>query len=112
MAEARRWRSLTPFVANVYLKPPRRGPEWALRQEIIKRSERRLPELLAVDEIEGYPNVFETRRRIGTTRESRSRHPGAFFRLEFAEPVQGPLAFGFACHLGLGLFRHDDPGEP
>ena len=24
--------------------------------------------------------------------------------IRFAEPVQGPLALGFACHFGLGLF--------
>ncbi len=24
--------------------------------------------------------------------------------IEFAEPVQGPLALGFGCHFGLGLF--------
>ena len=29
---------------------------------------------------------------------------GSFWRIEFAEPVQGPLALGFACHFGLGLF--------
>ncbi len=36
------------------------------------------------------------------------RH-GSFWRLRFAEPVDpkmhGPLALGFACHFGLGLFR-------
>lgn len=29
---------------------------------------------------------------------------GSFWKIEFAEPVQGPLALGFACHFGLGLF--------
>ena len=24
--------------------------------------------------------------------------------LEFAEPVRGPAAFGYACHFGMGLF--------
>jgi CRISPR-associated protein Csb2 len=27
-----------------------------------------------------------------------------FFRLIFAEPVTGPLAFGWSCHRGLGMF--------
>lgn len=31
--------------------------------------------------------------------------PGGSWRLTFAEPVSGPLALGFACHFGLGLFR-------
>jgi len=29
---------------------------------------------------------------------------GTFLRLEFAEPIEGPLALGYACHFGLGLF--------
>lgn len=29
---------------------------------------------------------------------------GQFVRLRFPEPVKGPLALGFACHFGLGLF--------
>jgi CRISPR-associated protein Csb2 len=32
------------------------------------------------------------------------RH-GSFWRLTFAEPVPGPIALGFACHFGLGLFK-------
>lgn len=30
---------------------------------------------------------------------------GGFWRLTFPLPVQGPLALGFACHYGLGLFK-------
>ena len=29
---------------------------------------------------------------------------GGFWRIEFAEPIQVPLALGLACHYGLGLF--------
>jgi len=29
----------------------------------------------------------------------------SFWRLEFPVPIAGPLALGFACHYGLGLFR-------
>lgn len=28
----------------------------------------------------------------------------SFWRLTFPEPIQGPLALGFGCHFGLGLF--------
>lgn len=41
------------------------------------------------------------RRRRGLTQPDRQ---GGFWRLTFAEPVMGPLAFGFGCHFGLGLF--------
>src|SRR5699024_8061864 len=30
---------------------------------------------------------------------------GSFWRLSFPEPVEGPIALGFGCHYGLGLFR-------
>ena len=30
---------------------------------------------------------------------------GSFRRLRFPEPVGGPLALGFGCHYGLGLFK-------
>jgi len=30
---------------------------------------------------------------------------GSFWRLTFPEPVAGPLALGFGCHFGLGLFK-------
>lgn len=33
---------------------------------------------------------------------------GSFWRLTFTEPVPGPLALGFACHFGLGLFRPEE----
>jgi CRISPR-associated protein Csb2 len=29
---------------------------------------------------------------------------GRFIEVHFAAPVRGPLALGFACHFGLGLF--------
>jgi len=36
---------------------------------------------------------------------------GTFLRLQFAEAIEGPLALGYACHFGLGLFaaREDEP---
>lgn len=30
---------------------------------------------------------------------------GCFLKLTFAQPLTGPLAFGFGCHYGLGLFK-------
>lgn len=29
---------------------------------------------------------------------------GRLIELRFAQPVRGPIALGFACHFGLGLF--------
>jgi len=30
---------------------------------------------------------------------------GLAVRLEFSDAIRGPLALGFGCHFGLGLFR-------
>ena len=34
--------------------------------------------------------------------------PGWFLALEFDRPVPGPIALGYGCHFGLGLFRPVD----
>jgi CRISPR-associated protein Csb2 len=46
------------------------------------------------------------RNRHGLTQPDRL---GSFWRLVFPEPVTGPLALGFACHYGLGLFKPINP---
>ena len=35
---------------------------------------------------------------------SRGQGFGYGFDIEFAEPVAGPLYFGYGCHFGLGMF--------
>lgn len=45
------------------------------------------------------------RNRRSLTQPDRS---GSFWRIEFPAPVAGPLALGFACHYGLGLFKPDE----
>ena len=51
---------------------------------------------------------FQYRIRQGTIVSIRIVQPdtlGRLLELRFAAPIRGPLAFGFACHFGLGLFR-------
>ncbi len=43
---------------------------------------------------------FHTRR----LRKQTEGHGLAGFEIEFSEPVAGPIAVGFGCHFGLGLF--------
>jgi len=111
-AEARRWSSVTPFSLPRFPnrgggKPPRPRdlPEGQLIRELKHRG---LPEPVSIERIEGYqvegrPLVrwleFHTTRYNGTKGNGR-----AGFEIEFAEPVRGPIAVGFACHFGLGLF--------
>lgn len=111
-AEARRWRSVTPFSLPRFPnrgggKPPRPRdlPEGQLVRELKNRG---MPEPVSIKRIEGYQ--FEGRPLVRwlefhTTRYNETKGNGlAGFEIEFAEPVRGPIALGFACHFGLGLF--------
>lgn len=109
---SKRWRSVTPFSLPRFPnrgggKPPRPRdlPEAQLTQELTARG---LPEPISIKRIEGYqpsgrPMVrwleFHTQRFKGTSGKGL-----AGFEIEFAEPVAGPIAVGFGCHFGLGLF--------
>ena len=110
--KARRWHSATPFSLPRFAtrgagRPPRPRdrPEEQLKRELRLRE---LPEPTSVTPVDEYvpgerPPVrwleFQTRRFKGET-----GYGLAGFEVEFAEDVAGPLALGFACHFGLGLF--------
>jgi CRISPR-associated protein Csb2 len=110
---ARRWRSVTPFSLPRFAnrgggKPPRPRdlPEAQLRRELRLRG---LPEPVSVTALSGYQTggrrevrwlEFQTRRFNGEQGNGL-----AGFELEFAEETAGPLALGFGCHFGLGLFE-------
>jgi CRISPR-associated protein Csb2 len=111
--EAKRWRSVTPFSLPRFAnrgggKPPRPRdlPEAQLVRELRSR---RLPEPIRIERVDGYKTEkrpqfrwleFHTRR----LRKETEGHGLAGFEIEFAEEVQGPIAVGFGCHFGLGLF--------
>jgi CRISPR-associated protein Csb2 len=48
---------------------------------------------------------FKSRRKSG---KSRAELPGLAIRLEFPEPVWGPVVLGYGAHFGLGLFNGCD----
>jgi CRISPR-associated protein Csb2 len=125
LAKARCWRSVTPFVPTRHYKA--RGQKrdtCSLEQfpEVVFREQLRLagrPEPVAVRRIDrchpwrhgqGCPSdrpdfawlQFRQNRVLGDGR--RGNHPGVGFEIEFPEPVQGPMALGYAAHFGLGLF--------
>jgi len=126
LARATHWRSITPFVPTRHYK--RRGRKRdtgtiheflarVLREELDRRG---LPQPTAVRVIRHRQlsasdttppflpwSAFRQERLTGGGR--RGRHPGVGFRIEFPEPVRGPLALGYACHFGLGLFEADNP---
>ena len=119
-----RWRSLTPFVLprHVKFRGPRDdrgfrrmvdGPEDQIAREYsarwsegpklvrVKRRDPGEPILpMAAGKSSGLP-PFEFFRH----RHSGSNGGGAFnFLLELEAPIPGPVALGFGCHYGLGLF--------
>ena len=123
--ESRRWRSLTPYVLPRHVKF--RGPrdENGLRRavdspeaQIGREASLRYPDGPRLQSVD----IAHDRRRIQPLRSGRfngfrpyeffrhrrgggSNGGGAFnFTLEFESPVPGPVALGFACHYGLGLF--------
>jgi len=114
------WRSLTPFVPTRHPKTHRDGrpkldangwwigsPEHDLRR-LVAEAGLPLPtklEPMAVISIGSRhlrPVEFQSQRYHGEGR--RAQAAGVAFQLTFAEPVRGPLAFGYGAHFGLGLF--------
>ena len=111
LSPGRIWRSVTPYVPNVHLKP-KFGVEDALRRELKQRGypEPSTIEALAEARVTGgwlRPEMFATERLAGGRTRGTSGHKGSFWRITFETSVRGPLALGFACHLGLGLFRRE-----
>jgi CRISPR-associated protein Csb2 len=116
LRRARRWISLTPFLASGHLK--RGGYPAEMRRLLVRRG------FVPADSTVGVETVAEIavhgspRRPIHFHRfrshraEPQPDAAGTFLHLALPEPRQGPLAFGYACHFGLGLFRPDEPDEP
>jgi len=48
------------------------------------------------------PLEFQSERRHGGGK--RANQPPVAFQITFPEAVQGPLAFGYGTHFGLGVF--------
>ena len=119
-----KWRSLTSYVLprHVKFRGPRDangrrrmvdGPEDQVRHEVETRWPER-PRLIRVERRDAREPIrpmmagsaegllpFEFFRH----RNTGSNGGGAFnFLLEWTEPVAGPVALGFSCHYGLGLF--------
>lgn len=102
-----RFASRTPFVLPRHRKP-RDEPEDQLRRELRLRG---VQTPLQIERTDG-PLAAEQRActPLGwpAFRRTRKDDPvarGFFgFRIEFAEPVAGPLLLGYGCHYGLGQF--------
>lgn len=111
LGRARVWTSVTP-----YLHPWHAKKRFGIPEQIARECrERGLPEPETVTPVNHIIVAGKERRpahfhRFRTTRK-RVTQPdtrGQFVQLTFPEPVDGPLALGFACHYGLGLFKPSD----
>jgi CRISPR-associated protein Csb2 len=101
------WTSVTPYLHPWYAKK-RFRVEDQIRKECRLRD---FPNLVSIEPLEAVTVGGRERRPIHFHRFRSKRglsQPdtlGSFWRLTFAEPAPGPLALGFGCHFGLGLFR-------
>lgn len=104
---ARRWRSLTPYLPVRHRK--REEIEEYLTADVLTELRYRdLPSAMATPVEQGSVVLDrwarEFRRYRLAERMDKSR-PGLGMRLEFAEPVRGPLLLGRLSHFGYGIFR-------
>lgn len=101
------WQSVTPYLHPWHCKKGF-GIEDQIRRECRQRG---LPEPINCARLQTVEVGRQERRPIHFYRFRGRRdlqqpdRSGSFWRLTFAEPVTGPLALGFGCHFGLGLFR-------
>lgn len=109
LARAREWQSITP-----YLHPWHAKKNFVIEDQIRRECrERGLAEPIALERLDQIAVGNQMRRPIHFHRFRNKRglsqpdRQGSFWRLVFAEPVQGPLALGFGCHFGLGVFGPD-----
>ncbi|OQX09771.1 MAG: type I-U CRISPR-associated protein Cas5/Cas6 [Desulfobulbaceae bacterium A2] len=100
------WISVTPFVPSRYLK--KNGKNSLEGQIAAELASRGLPTPLAVERMDSHS--FDLARKQRHFIRARHRQPppidcGFTIKLQFAEPVSGPICLGYGSHFGLGLFR-------
>jgi len=125
LAKSRTWVSRTPFIPTRHPKATRAGvpkvdasglqigsPEQDLRR-LLKLGG--FPAPVAVEPVASTKlgeqevawHVFLRRRETGEGKPA-ANGAGYGFRIEFPEPVQGPVAVGYGAHFGMGMFMSDN----
>jgi CRISPR-associated protein Csb2 len=105
------WESATVFLAAGALD--RRGPAREVRRLLVRRGivSAEVAARVEVEPVESLSIGGAPRRAIHfhrfrvRGREAQPDAAGALLRLRFPEPIAGPLALGYGCHFGLGMFR-------
>lgn len=104
------WESVTP-----YLHPWHAKKNFTLEDQLQRECEERglpaiarltpLPSIKVRDHVLRPVHFHRFRSKRGLTQPDTH---GSFWRIEFVKPAQGPLALGFGCHFGLGMFQRSD----
>lgn len=124
LAQAKAWRSITPYVPTRHYK--RRGTKRdtggeadflavVLREDLNRRGLPNPADIRILDRCHVRPHGsaasprrsfrwLQFRRERFTGNGCHGTHPGTGFEVTFPQPVPGPLALGYGCHFGLGLF--------
>lgn len=109
---ARVWVSRTPYLTPLHaLKKGQPRDRYGLSAQVARElTNRGLP---GPERIVGFPSLHTAGGAwfppdfvppSGGTRRQTGGRIACFLRLEFAQPLRGPLALGHACHFGLGHF--------
>ncbi|AWK84920.1 type I-G CRISPR-associated protein Csb2 [Azospirillum thermophilum] len=115
LRESRTWISATPFLASGHLKAGGRCAEarrLLIRRGIVPADQAHRLEVteektIRINGRDRLPLHFH---RFRASRgEAQLDTAGTFLRITLPEAKRGPLALGYACHFGLGLFM---PAEP
>lgn len=119
LAQACIWESRTPFVLTRHPKVRKNGqpklredgtwidgPEDQLRAEMVRRG---LPQPQSIERLDhtesrGKKVFWRSFARIRQSGSGAYAGGGYGFRVVFAKPVRGPIALGYGCHFGLGMF--------
>lgn len=107
LAAATQWQSITPYLHPWHLKK-NFDVAAQIRRECRGRGlaePLRLEELPSVEVGSQSRKTLEFHRFRGKRGLNQPDRLGSFWRMTFVKPVHGPLALGFGCHYGLGLFR-------
>lgn len=112
------WQSATPYLYPWHLKKPEmRSAQTtftAIAAQVRRECALRGDQIPPIESITDMDHIIVGGRPLRPLHFHRFRSKrgltqpdtlGKLLKIRFAEPVQGPLALGFGCHFGLGLFR-------
>jgi CRISPR-associated protein Csb2 len=109
---AKFFRSATPFVPPRHYRTGRGSfTDWLAKEVAREATNHGLPVPVRVVALPALVQRDGRRMRWIEFRRSRKgadARLGFGFQLEFAEPTCGPIALGYGCHFGLGLFTPEN----